>query len=574
MISNHDSSFADRRASLLSKLVLLFTRGMDPFSLADEAVKLVGHALGTTSVFVYLWDEEEKRLVLQTATPGRQEKGVGTVKLQLGEGITGWAALRQESVILPHQPSQDPRYFEVDSLVEDEFNSMLAVPIIDENERLLGVFALYSTEPNSFGENELSIAVEVGGLLAFGLVRAETSEALKRNAANARFLIDFPLSSTTSLVTALQYAAGRILELVGAEVCMLDYMSRRDNTATPITFSFREPESGSHRNWTTHSRTAAQTAIEERTEGLESTSVTLGIGASRGVLTLYRRSRFRTNDMSQVSALAGQLEVLLEAIDLSMVGASHAAALLFADSEQKTAQILSELAVEGSICPVTFRILDMHGDWETASRHLKEELAKVSGPRSLVLIDSISGIVLLDSPGGRVPSEFYGQISQAARRLHAEHRMRIAIGIGTTTSDHRRLFFAMRNAKAALNWAVSTTPSGTFPIAEYSDIEDVVRLPEVFRGLTDAVVDLVRSLEPLVRYDIEHGSQLVKTLSVFAAQGGAVAKTIEVLVIHRNTLRQRTQRIEQILGADFLADVDWLGLALAARVAESRVDAA
>ncbi|MDN4596698.1 helix-turn-helix domain-containing protein [Leifsonia virtsii] len=556
---------------MLSQLVVLFAEGSDPVALAKDAVELVGRATDTAAVFVYLWDSEEERLVLRVATAVPQRAGINEIKLRLGEGIAGWAALRERSVIIERDLQDDPRFMGFDAIDENEFQSVLAVPIADEQNQLRGVFALYSMDEAAFGEDELAIAVEVGRLLASGLVRAETVDNLARQSASAHFLLDFPTATRTALVPCLQFAARRLVDLLDAEVCVLEYMSQRESGAAPIMFAFRG-DNDEHRVWSTHSRAAAQASIDQHCVGMEHTSVSLGMGASRGILSCYRTARFRAQDFERISALAMQLGVLLEAVDLNSVGSSLATRLRFTHDDAEAGRVLRELGMEGPVCPVLIRVHGVRSDWETTSRSLKEALTAAAGARAVVLLHSTWGMILADAPGGRVSAELSSHLLAAVQRLSEDVGLQAAIGVGNVAATPAQMRQAMANAQKALEWAESYDREQPVTIASYSDIRNVLPLSDVVRGMVPDVVRLVEVLEPLVRYDVEQGAQLVRTLSVLASCGGSVNETTVRLVIHRNTLRQRMQRIEQVLGISLDAASDWPALTMATRVAADRVD--
>lgn len=567
--SDRKDVLAERRATVLSQLVLLFAQGRDPVELAEDAVQLVARATDTKAVFVYLWDEEDERLVLRVATQVPQQTGIDEIRLRLGEGIAGWAAMRQESVIINRAPAEDPRFIPFAHIEEEEFHSVLAAPIADESSNLRGVFALYSTEEDAFGQDELAIAVEVGRLLATGLARAETVNDLNHQSAVAHFLLDFPTASRTSLVPALEFAAQRVLELVDGQVCVLEYMSRRENAATPIMFASRTD--AGQRVWSTHSRSAAQSSIEQHCAGLEHMSVALGIGASRGILTCYRPSRFRSGDVERLSALAMQLGVLLEAVDLNSVGSSLATRLRFTQDDREAASILGELGLDGPVCPILVRVHSVQTDWEVASRALKDALSVAAGNRAVVLLHSTWGLVLADAPGGRLAPELSSHVFQATQRLAESTGLRASIGVGSVTSTPDGIRQAIDDARSALEWAGVYGQTLPVSLATYPDVRGMLPLSEVVRQLAPTVVSLVGMLEPLVQYDLKQGTRLVKTLAVLAGWGGSVQETAKELLIHRNTLRQRMQRIEHVLGIVLGSGTEWSPLTLAAQVASVRV---
>lgn len=81
-----------------------------------------------------------------------------------------------------------------------------------------------------------------------------------------------------------------------------------------------------------------------------------------------------------------------------------------------------------------------------------------------------------------------------------------------------------------------------------------------------------RLLLPLVRYDRERGSGLVRTLSVYFEAGSNASETADRLFLHRNSLLYRLERIQTLTGLD-LKDRDSgliLQLGLLALSRESR----
>lgn len=57
-------------------------------------------------------------------------------------------------------------------------------------------------------------------------------------------------------------------------------------------------------------------------------------------------------------------------------------------------------------------------------------------------------------------------------------------------------------------------------------------------------------VEPLVRYDRERGSDLVRTLRVYFACGTNASEAADKLFLHRNSMLYRLARIEKLTGAD------------------------
>ena len=77
-------------------------------------------------------------------------------------------------------------------------------------------------------------------------------------------------------------------------------------------------------------------------------------------------------------------------------------------------------------------------------------------------------------------------------------------------------------------------------------------------------------LEKLLEYDQEKGTQLFRTVEVYLECMGNSRLAADRLFVHRNTLRQRFDKIRQVSGVD-LAEVDrWFDLMMALRIIRLR----
>lgn len=82
-------------------------------------------------------------------------------------------------------------------------------------------------------------------------------------------------------------------------------------------------------------------------------------------------------------------------------------------------------------------------------------------------------------------------------------------------------------------------------------------------GEVDRFVE--RWLGKLLEYDARRGSELVRTLAHHVERGGSYELTAKSLIVHRNTLKYRLQRIRQIGDLDLSDPETWFNLHLATR---------
>ncbi len=81
---------------------------------------------------------------------------------------------------------------------------------------------------------------------------------------------------------------------------------------------------------------------------------------------------------------------------------------------------------------------------------------------------------------------------------------------------------------------------------------------------------VTRTVGPLLDYDRERGSELVRTLLAFYGAGGSLTRTAQELFVHVNTLYQRLERITQLLGDGWRSGDGALQVHLALRLHSSR----
>ena len=115
---------------LLTETIAAVNSSLDLQEVLELVASKVAGALGTDACFVYLYDERADELVLRATHGTRVEELTRTPRMRPGEGITGVAAAERAPVMLPEQAHLDPRFKLFPNLPEDEYESILAVPIV------------------------------------------------------------------------------------------------------------------------------------------------------------------------------------------------------------------------------------------------------------------------------------------------------------------------------------------------------------------------------------------------------------------------------------------------------------
>src|SRR5579871_5340249 len=174
-----DPETTTRQLAFLERIVQATAEEGDHAALLRTIIDETTESTGTQVCSLYLWDDDEKVLVL-TATNGLAQSGVGRVRLGLGEGVTGWVASRRAPLAVP-DVRLEPRFAWVDNLDQERFRSMLSVPIIS-HERVIGVMNVQTTDVHDYSAEETvfveALAAQVAGILEISALRSRLSGQL------------------------------------------------------------------------------------------------------------------------------------------------------------------------------------------------------------------------------------------------------------------------------------------------------------------------------------------------------------------------------------------------------------
>jgi two-component sensor histidine kinase len=172
-----------RHLRLLTETIAAVNSTLDLEEVLSLVARKVADALEADACFVYLYDEQADELVLRATHGTRVEQMTGRPRMRPGEGITGAAAASRAPVMIPAQAHLDERFKAFPNLPEDEYESILAVPIL-AREKLEGALNVRTRRPREFTEAEIEL------LLAIAAQVAQTIEHAKLYAAAQRRVVE------------------------------------------------------------------------------------------------------------------------------------------------------------------------------------------------------------------------------------------------------------------------------------------------------------------------------------------------------------------------------------------------
>ena len=170
-----------RHLRLLTETIAAVNSSLDLEEVLALVASKVADALGTDACFVYLYDAGADELVLRATHGTRVEEMTRTPRMQIGEGITGIAAAQRAPVMIPAQAHLDPRFKLFPNLPEDEYESILAVPILTRDGALEGALNVRTREQRVFSEDEVELLLAIAAQVAQSIEHAKLyAEAQRR----------------------------------------------------------------------------------------------------------------------------------------------------------------------------------------------------------------------------------------------------------------------------------------------------------------------------------------------------------------------------------------------------------
>jgi len=171
----------ERHLRLLTETIEAVNSTLDLEEVLSLVATKVPDALGADACFVYLYDDRADELVLRATHGSHVEELTRRPRMRPGEGITGSAAEQRAPVMIPAQAHLDPRFKNFPNLPEDEYESILAVPILARGERLEGALNVRTRNPREFDDDEVELLLAIAAQVAQSIEHAKLyTEAQRR----------------------------------------------------------------------------------------------------------------------------------------------------------------------------------------------------------------------------------------------------------------------------------------------------------------------------------------------------------------------------------------------------------
>jgi GAF domain-containing protein len=529
----------------LHEIVSAVGSTLDLEEVLHGVVRLLSDASAVHACFVYLLEDDGRRLVLRAAS-GPYAHLAGTLELKRGEGLAWWALQKRRAAFIRENALEDPRVKYVPELEEERFQSLVAVPLLSRHGDPIGAITLDTEAPREFTEREAEFLVASASLVAGAIENAQLYDDARQRVSELEQLTELAeaVAAAATLDELGPVLVARARDLLSAERVHLYLVGEHDDRLL--------------RRWSAPSDADAPESI-----GLSELGPELGRGR--------RSERISVSLVANEELLGALVAVGTRELDLARTVANQAAVAI------KKIQVLERLT-EKNLIKDFFEELASRRDGAVAraarlgcdlerphvvvaaanaDEALERALASVGRG---ALVDRRDGSLRAVVPVGR---DGVSQLIEQLRRVQDGDAL---VGVSSTCIGAAALADGFEEAEQALLGAGVTAPArGVLAYDELGAHKYLLRIARESQA-RDTTVDAVSRLAD---YDRERGAQLLATLEEFLRRRGNISATSEVLYVHPNTLRQRLRRIADLTGIDLRRD-DWLMVEIAVKLVRLR----
>ena len=543
-------------------------------------VDLVTQQTRAHATLIFVVEGPDEELVLRAVSDDQYQAQIGHVRMRRGEGLAGWVAKHREPVFLADNALQDPRVKYFPEFEEEQYQSIVSVPMIGPDDEVIGVIALHAEAPRVFTEEDAAFVIHSASLVASAVVNARLYESARRRVRELEGLsaLATAVSTATTLDDLLPVAAQRALTLLEAEhahVYLLDRGDRLQRHASapevgdaPSAVSVSELAE-TRRNGASSVQAALASALWGASPDPSSLLVPmLADGEVLGALVVRTGAGgFTHDDRDLASSIASQVAVGIKKIRL-IEGLEERNLIKDFFADLAAGRGADGLAARARRLGCDFgqaKLALVAIGWRDAS---DDERATALDRFRTALTRALPGVLIDqrdDEAVALVPA--LGDEAEVAKRLdrvlgEGSTRLPLVVGVSSPCVGATALATGLQEARqAALAAPVVVDRPAVVPYDGLGPYKYLLRVP-----LDGDVRDRQReALRRLGEYDRQRQAQLTRTLEEFLRQRGNISATAQALYVHPNTLRQRLRRIEDLTGISIKTD-DWLMIEIALKL--------
>jgi signal transduction protein with GAF and PtsI domain len=164
---------AHSQVDLLHQTSRIVSSGLALDDMLKELIRLAVEVTACDACLVYLAEPTGEIVLRASQLPHTRE--IGSIRLQLDEGVTGWVAAHKSVAALPARAASDKRFKNFPALVEDTFEAFLSVPLVSGGDTI-GVINIHHKKPHAHTPEQIALVTFMGEQMGGAIARSRVMD--------------------------------------------------------------------------------------------------------------------------------------------------------------------------------------------------------------------------------------------------------------------------------------------------------------------------------------------------------------------------------------------------------------
>jgi len=218
-----------REIELLHRITGSIASNLELEIVLKEIVALVVELTHADACLIYLLNEMEDALVLRASKiphPGL----IGQIRIEIGEGITGWVAREARLVAISENAEEDPRFKLFQHLPEDRYEAFLSVPVTSKR-GVIGVLNVQHENPQNHLKESIALMSTIGRQVGHAIENARLYDEMKKKTMQINTLsrMSHTITSNKYLEEILNLVVSMAAGMMNSKICSIMLLDEEEN---------------------------------------------------------------------------------------------------------------------------------------------------------------------------------------------------------------------------------------------------------------------------------------------------------------------------------------------------------
>lgn len=211
----------NQEVKVLQRITQTISSQLDLQEVLHQIIETVVKVTKADACLLYLLDDRHEKLILR-ASQKPHPKLIGRVRIDVGEGITGWVAKKAKTVAISRNANDDSRFKFFHNLPEDQYQAFLSVPVISQNQ-VIGVINVQHKDTHKHNPGEISLLSTIGQQVGGAIENARIYREMKKKAQRIETLsrVSTTIASNQYMGEILHLLVTMTAEMMGSKTCSI-----------------------------------------------------------------------------------------------------------------------------------------------------------------------------------------------------------------------------------------------------------------------------------------------------------------------------------------------------------------